>query len=276
MWWWWGSGRSSYFWGGVLVVVGTLLLLGNFGLLNNLNWDVLWPTILIAFGVWLIVARVMAGGPPPLSGSSAAADRSDPREGLTKARLQLAVGSCSVDVHGAPLGDLLYRARFDHRGVQPDIQLDRATGTVRISQGGNWMVGGWGRVRLDLQLSDAVVWDVDIDTASIRGTVDLSALPLAKFECDGASSRIDLSVSQPSGEVPIRVEGGSVDVRLRRPSGAAARVTASGGSIRLTADGVRQHGFGSVAWQSPGSDSAHDRYDARFSGGSVRAEVEQH
>ena len=272
---WWGARRPSYFWGGALVVVGGLLLLGNLGLLNNVNWNFIWPFLLIGFGVWLIAARALPAGTPTYSGS-AAVDRSDPREGLTRARLQMAVGSARLDVRGAALGDLLYRVRIDNSGAPPDVQLDRSTGTVRISQGGNWMVGGWGRVTLDVQLNDAVSWEVDVDSGSIRGTIDLSTVPLAKFRCDSASNRIDLSVSQPAGEVPIRVEGGSVDVRLRRPSGAATRIHASGGSIRITADGVRQRGFGSLAWQSTGFDSSSDRYDARFSGGSVRAEVEQH
>jgi cell wall-active antibiotic response 4TMS protein YvqF len=274
MWRW--TGRSSYFWGGALVVVGALLLLGNVGLLNNVNWDVVWPVLLIAFGAWLIVARVLPGGPPAIGRSAAAVDRSDPRAGLTKAKLQIAVGSCRVDIHGAALGDLLYRARIDHGGVPPTVELDSTTGTVRINQEGNWMVGGWGRVRLDLQLSDAVPWEVEIKSADIRGDIDLSTVPLVRFECDSASSRIDLNVSQPAGDVPIRVEGGSVDIRLRRPSGAAARVNVAGGSIRLTADGVRQRGFGTLAWQSAGFDTASNRYDARFSGGSVRADVEQH
>src|ERR1700681_3123128 len=171
---WWGARRPSYFWGGALVVVGGLLLLGNLGLLNNLNWDYVWPVLLIAGGVWLLVARVLPGGAPTYFGSavgsgvgSAAIDRSDPREGQTKAKLQIAVGSARLDVRGAALGDLLYRARIDHSGASPDVQLDRSTGTVRISQGGNWMVGGWGRVKLDVQLNDAVLWEVDLDSASI-------------------------------------------------------------------------------------------------------------
>ncbi len=272
---WWGARRPSYFWGGALVVVGGLLLLGNVGLLNNVSWDYIWPVLLIGFGVWLIVARVLPAGGPSYVGS-ATVDRSDPREGLTKAKLQIAVGSARLDVRGAALGDLLYRVRIDASGARPEVQLDRSTGTVRISQPGNWMVGGWGRVKLDVQLNDGVSWEVDLDSGSVRGTVDMSTVPLAKFECDSASSRLDLSVSQPAGAVPIRVEGGAVDVRLRRPSGAAARLHAAGGSIRVTADGVRQSGFGSLAWQSTGFDSSSDRYEARFSGGSVRAEVEQH
>jgi cell wall-active antibiotic response 4TMS protein YvqF len=276
MWWWW-SRQPGYFWGGTLVVVGVLLLLGNTGVLNNVNWDQIWPILLIAFGLWLIVGRMLPrGAAPAYTGATAQVDRSDPREGLAKAKLKIEVGASRLDVRGAALGDLLYRARMDHSGAPAEVQLDRSTGTVRISQGGNWLVGGWGRVHLDLQLNDAVLWEVDIDSGSVKGTVDLSTVPLAKFECDSASSRIDLSVSQPAGEVPVRVEGGSVDIRLRRPAGSAVKVNAAGGSIRLTADGVRQNGFGSLTWQTTAFDSSSNRYDARFSGGSVRAEVEQH
>jgi hypothetical protein len=81
--WWGSSGRSSYFWGGALVVVGTLLLLGNLGLLNDINWDYVWPVLLIAFGVWLIAARALQRGARS-SGGPATADRSTPPEPPTK------------------------------------------------------------------------------------------------------------------------------------------------------------------------------------------------
>src|SRR6202022_524361 len=95
------------------------------------------------------------------------------------------------------------------------------------------------------------------------------------FECASGSSKIGLGVPKQGAVVPIRIEGGSVRTRLRRPMGRAIRVDASGGSVRLTADGVRQGGFGSIAWQSPGADASSDRYEARFSGGSVVVDVEQ-
>jgi hypothetical protein len=269
---WWFRG-PSYFWGGVLVVIGVLILLGNTGVLGNINWDVLWPLLLIAFGAWLIAVRVLPGGGPAVGGSGAM-DRADTRDGLAKARLEVAVGSARVEIRGAALGDQLYHARIGHRGQEPEVQLDRTTGTVRISQPGSWMMGGWGRVELDVQLSDALPWEVKINAGAIKGSVDLSTVPLTRFECDAGSSRLELSVPKPTGEVPIRVEGGSVKVRLRRPSGAAAKVQAAGGSISFTADGVRQGGFGNVTWQTPGLEAAADRYEAHFSGGSVRVDVD--
>jgi phage shock protein C len=49
--------RRDYFLPTVLVVVGVYFLLRNSGLLNWLSSDVVWPVLLIALGVWLIVRR---------------------------------------------------------------------------------------------------------------------------------------------------------------------------------------------------------------------------
>lgn len=47
----WNS--SQVFFAALLIVLGIVLLLGNLGLLA-LNWNLLWPVILILFGLWLI------------------------------------------------------------------------------------------------------------------------------------------------------------------------------------------------------------------------------
>jgi hypothetical protein len=44
----------------VLVVLGVYFLLNNLGLLDWLQPDVVWPLVLIAIGVWLIVRRARA------------------------------------------------------------------------------------------------------------------------------------------------------------------------------------------------------------------------
>src|ERR1700730_4767737 len=150
MWW----GRPSYFWGGVLIIGGVLALLANAGLLNNLDWNYVWPGLLIAIGVWqIVIGRLPRSADAPAGG--APLDRSDPREGLAKAKLDVGLGSVRIELHGAALGD----------------QLDRARGTVRITHPGNWMMGGWGRVELDLQLSDAIPWEAVLKTGAARGTI---------------------------------------------------------------------------------------------------------
>ncbi len=41
----------------VLVVIGLYYLLQNLGLLKSIPGDILWPALLILFGLWLLLRR---------------------------------------------------------------------------------------------------------------------------------------------------------------------------------------------------------------------------
>ena len=41
----------------LLVLLGVYFLLQNLGLLTWVNWDILWPVVLILFGLWIIIRR---------------------------------------------------------------------------------------------------------------------------------------------------------------------------------------------------------------------------
>lgn len=49
------------FWGIVLIVVGGYYLLKDLGYLYWVQADVLWPILLIALGVWIVVQRMSSG-----------------------------------------------------------------------------------------------------------------------------------------------------------------------------------------------------------------------
>ena len=54
-----GTRRSSGFWGGaILVLVGLYFLLRNLGYLYWLSFDIVWPVVLIAIGVFLVFRRI--------------------------------------------------------------------------------------------------------------------------------------------------------------------------------------------------------------------------
>ena len=260
------SRSPSVFWGGVLVILGVLFLLANLGALNNVNWDVVWPVLLIALGLWLVVGRIGPGG------STAAIDFAEPRDGLEKARLDLTVGAARIDLKAAPLGDQLYQLHVDHAGSPPDVKLDRATGTVRIVQRSDWFVGAR-RLRVDATLSDALPWDLSCTTGAIRGDFDLSTARTSAFTCKTGTSHINVNLGMPKGTVPVRVDGGALTVELSRPIGVAVQVQAAGGTVRLHADGTGHGGIGPQSWRSDGFDAAPDRYDVVVNGGAVTVEV---
>lgn len=261
------SRNPSIVWGGVLVILGVLFLLANTGVLDNVSWDVVWPVILIAVGAWLIVARIGPGA------SQADVDGSEALDGLSRAKLEIAVGAGRLDVRAAPLGDRLYQLHIDHAGSAPEVHLDRATGTLRISQPLGWLTG-MRRMRVQAQLSDSIPWDLSCSTGAIRGDFDLSSATLTGFDCKTGASRIDLRLPAPKGQVPIRVDGGALTVDVTRPAASAVRVLVAAGAVHLKADGVRQDGIGSREWRSTGYDTATDRYEVNVAGGAADVTVE--
>jgi Domain of unknown function (DUF5668) len=258
--------NPSIFWGGLLVIVGVLFLLANLGVFSNLNWDVVWPIFLIALGVWLLAGRIGPGG------SSMDVDSAEPREALDKAKLEVAVGAGRVHVGSEPLGDQLYRVHIEHGGAAPEVRLDRATGTVRISQRVDWFMGAR-RLQVDARLSDAIPWEVSCSTGAIRGDFDLTSARLAGFSCRTGASRIDLNLGAPKGIVPVRVEGGALTVSVTRPAGVPVQVQASGAGVQLHVDGTRMDGIGTRSWKSDGFDAAADRYELTISGGALNVDV---
>jgi hypothetical protein len=256
----------SLFWGGLLVIVGILFLLANLGLLNNLDWNVVWPVLVIALGVWLILARIGPGG------SAADVDSAAPREGIEKARLEVSVGAARLDVTAQPLDDQLYRVHIEHAGTPPEVGLDRSTGTVKITQRSDWFMGAR-RLHVAARVAEAVPWDVSCTTGAIRGDFDLSSGTLTAFSCRTGASEVNLALGAPKGAVPIRIDGGALTVHLTRPAGAAVQVQAAGGGVQLRADGSRQDGVGTRSWKSDGFDAAKDRYDVTVTGGALHVDV---
>ena len=51
--------RSSGFWvGGLLILLGLYFLLRNLGLLDWLSSEIVWPSVLIGIGLYLVVRRL--------------------------------------------------------------------------------------------------------------------------------------------------------------------------------------------------------------------------
>ena len=65
--------RGSTFWGAVLLVAGALLLMQNMGILTINVWQILWPIVIILFGLWFLL-RVTGDGKSGGSDSVAVLD----------------------------------------------------------------------------------------------------------------------------------------------------------------------------------------------------------
>ena len=134
----------------------------------------------------------------------------------------------------------------------------------------------WGRTAADITVHPSVAWFVHIRDGVSRWDADLRNVDLAGMDVRGGVSRVDLQLPRPAGTVRVRVSGGASQLRIRRPSGVAARIQIGGGASKLALD---DQGFGAVGGpvrlESPDYSAAADRYEIEIGGGASKITIER-
>lgn len=271
------SRYRSFFWPAVLILAGLVALLVNTGVLSAdrlyLLFD-LWPVILIVIGLEIVVRRRMHGGTADLAAAlvvvvaiagaagyvalapnpttSHAQDWSEAVGSVSSLRVEVDAGAATMTItQGGDVGSDLYRLHLEFAGPRPQVQLDRSSGVLRISQpSGSFTQSD--RFGLTLLLNPRV---------------SLAALTL-----NTGASQDDITVGPPSGMVPIQVNGGALSVRVHRPAGTQLSVDVSGGALSLDVDGHHTGAFGQAAFQT--GDLGSNAYRIRVNGGACTVRVD--
>ena len=283
----------SYFWPLALILVGIFALLVNVGILSSDRLSLLsdlWPLILVVIGLELIARRrlqgmagdvaavlivlIAAGGAiayvalAPNPTATHALDSFAAVGTLDHASLEVNVGSARISIDGAAGEGELYRAHIDYSGPKPEVNVNRSTGKLEISQGNNSF--GVFRNRnfiLDLHLNPSLPWSITGNSGAATDTFQLAHVNVRSIELNTGASREDITLGKPTGVVPITVNGGALTVHLHRPAGTQASVSVSGGAVNLDADGQQHRGIGNQSWQSAGYGGATDAYRVEINGG---------
>lgn len=272
----------------VLIVGGALLLLAAAGVLPaDAGWRFLqlWPLLLIAIGVQLVVSRTLpvdtarlvalavigllavgalayaAFGPALAGGTLRHATSSAPAAGVTQGRLSLATAGTRVHITAAATGDDLYRADLGFSGPAP--RVNSYGGTLSISEPPGVRFGRTPVDDLRFTLSSAVPWQIDVAGAGVSGTAELTATPLTSFAMSGVGGNLRLGLGPARGHVPIAVSGVGNTVVLTVPPGTEYDITTSG-------LGNTSGGRSTAGWSS-----ATDRYDIAVSGIGSKVTVEE-
>ena len=241
----------------ILIAIGLLFLLNNFGLLPIDLWK-LWPLILILIGLELILAR----GRP-----WAGRQRFDRDLGnLKRAHIEIEAGIGNLKV--GHLGDptKLVEGRFE-TGISPSFDVSDGEGKLRLARWGGefvffpplWRILGDRRIKLTPQIPltmsvDAWIGDVDLD---------LSSLKLTDLHVDSKIGEISVEFPQTAGLTTAFLRSYVGDVTLDIPSGVAARIKASLGSLAsLHIDRDRFKRVGGF-YVSDDFESAENRLDLR-------------
>jgi hypothetical protein len=248
--------------GGSLVIPLLLIVLGVLLLLDNLNvvsidwasiWK-LWPLLLVAIGVEIILGRRVSGGAILLLiiaviiggaslwwsaldvGSEWSAERITwPMDGVERAELELDVGLGELVVVGqSDMSDLLVADLDLAPGVDVTDQVkvtgDVARGSIvsdrdffafpqifgrRSSEWGVW-------------LNEQVGWTLDVNAGVGDTRLDLSDARVGVLELSWGVGSVDVILPQ-KGAVRAVVDGGVGDVTVTIPPGAQARISVDQG-----------------------------------------------
>jgi hypothetical protein len=288
----------------VLIAIGVVVLLSNTGVLSSdalLRLGDLWPLLLVILGLQLILNHTLPRQQATLIGLGATvvivvaavayaalaptapfvtrqANSSESLGGLTAATLDLNYNAATVDIQAGSLGDSLYQARVDYPSSDdpPTISLDRVTGTLEIRESSSFAffrLFGSSRRHLVVTLSDRIPWSIQVGGGATNLRLDLRRLQLAKLEVSGSANRLDAQLPSPKGTVLIDVSGGASNLTLRAPAQSEWRVAVSGGVSAVTINGSSSRTLGGeFQRQSPGYNSATDRFDITISGGASRVD----
>jgi len=267
----------------ILIGIGVILLLNNLGYLDWSFWDILslWPILLIAAGLEILVGRKSAAGAILSAfvvlglivggvwlvgtGNSArtAAQTttiSEPRGGMTTAQVTLAPAVAQVSIKALNDSGNFVEGTIGQRRSERLVQ--NFTGgtparlvlkTSGISRG---IVGPGKRYSWDLAFHPDVALDLGIDIGVGDINLDLSALTVDTANINFGVGDILVKLPQ-TGDCDINIDGGVGAVVIEVPAGTALRVEADAAIVARTLppDYTRVNN----RYTSPGYSSAEKR-----------------
>lgn len=281
----------------ILVGLGILFLLNNLGLLSWAIWPALvrlWPLLLIAIGLDLLIGRrsalgsllvallmlaalgaaiwwtdAWAGVSMPLANQTL----SQPLSGAKRATIDIGLGAGTLRLGAQSEADGLITgtvAQGPRDQIQRDFAINGDSATFRLHA---VRQNGWS-APLRFRNGEELVWDlrlnpdvplrIDLSTGAGTATLDLTRLHITELNVSTGVGTTTVNLPQ-RGIVHASVSGGVGDTTISIPAGMAARISASAGlgQVRVTGNFERQDKL----YVSPNYASAEDRVDLAISGG---------
>lgn len=276
----------------VLIGLGIVFLLDNLGVVHWDIWQIvfrLWPVLLIAAGLDLVVGRrstagtivvvlVMIGlivaGVWLLSDSLAGAPQTETLrqtfQNAESAEVEIdgSVGTLRIGTHGET-GVLLLGSADLAPGetLRKEYRVENGTAFYSLGSRSVWRFPGWGGItdRLwDLHLTRALPMRLTISAGVGESTLDLAALQATEVTLSAGVGRSTITLPA-LGRYAAVIDTGVGEVTILLPRGLAARITVSTGigDVQVVGDFERDDDV----YVSPGFADAENRVDLDISGG---------
>jgi hypothetical protein len=259
--------RNSLFWGSIFILAGILLLLDNLGLLTVSAWSLIWPLVLIAFGLWTLWRYLMGTSSPPVE------EAAIPLEDATRARIHLRHGIGRLHLTagagqdelatGTFSGGLDYYVRRD--GDLLDVDMRPSSRSFpEVMMPWNW--GSRGAVDWSVALNGEVPLSLYVETGASDTRLDLSELHVTELRLQTGASSTNLKLPANAGYTRADLRAGAASLNIQVPSGTAARIQINGGLAGIKVDASRFPRMGNV-YQSADYEMAPNRIDVDIQAG---------
>lgn len=257
--------KSSFFWPVVLVGAGIILLLKNFGVLQDFNFTLLfrlWPLILVVIGLDLIFGRrfpwvgaaigLLAVGAvitylffaPSLGFNQSAGIRteelSEPLGNAVSVEYLLDTAAEPVFINALPDESDIFKATIVHRGYMNYNVSGAAEKTVTLSQtitSEDWfeVIPNLVNLKWDIGLTPAVPIVINLDGGSGALRVNLEGLMLEALRADLGSGASDFTLPQSAMPYTVEINSGSgaVNLSLADETGLTLTLSSSSGAVTM-------------------------------------------
>jgi hypothetical protein len=260
--------RGQWFWGLVIIILGTLLLLNSLDVIQVDVWELLWPTMLILLGLWILWGTVLGGGRLERE------EASIPLEGAQSARVRIQFGAGRVRADsGAVPGELVsgsfaggLRQKVSRTGTAVDVAMSvpsSAFGLVAAP----WIWGPRGGLEWVFGLSKEVPLALDLEVGAAEVRLDLSELQVTDLRLQTGASSTDVNLPAGSELTRAKISCGAAAVNVRVPEGVAARIRYTGGLAGFSVDRSRFPRVGSGRYESPDYGTATNKVDMEIEAG---------
>ncbi len=249
--------RSSAFFGVLLIVVGAVLLVAL--QMGVEIWRLLWPTLIILLGLWVLWGAFAGRG-----GAVERESASLALEGAASGAIRLRHGAGRMHVSGgAGPGDLFSGTFGGGLDLSSSRRGDTLEADLRVPSRPfffpfPWI--GWRELEWDVRLTEAVPLSLRVESGASETVLDLTTLRVTELRLGTGASSTEIRLPSAAGATTVRIEAGAASVKVWVPQGVAARIRAEGGLSEIKVDPARFPRQG-IVHQSPDYETAANKVE---------------
>ncbi|XVV14052.1 hypothetical protein ACQP2X_06760 [Actinoplanes sp. CA-131856] len=154
-----------------------------------------------------------------------------PLDNRTKASFELLAATNKVNVSIGELGDDLYRISTpEDAGILPSPIVRDDDVKLQVTRDGDGTGG-----EIDVVLAAKVNWQLRFSGYAEEQVINLSGGQISGLEMVGGMRTAQVTLSRPSGTVPIKINGAVEKLALKSPADSPVRVKVGGGAQTVVA-----------------------------------------